>query len=127
MFIVNVPDFFKFYIITGLRKYSNFHLKRKNSNKFFHFRIKYEAIQVIKMKMLILLSVFCLTRAQNIFDVQSLTTFFSPPQFGNFFTRMLDFFPGYYFPIGEASAIAILKGSLNGKPVQGTVIFIQKV
>jgi hypothetical protein len=83
---------------------------------------------VIKMKILILLSVFCLTQAQNIFDIQSnFQTFFSPPQFGNLFTRILDFIPGYYFPVGETSAIAILKGSLNGKPVQGTVIFTQKV
>jgi hypothetical protein len=39
-FTVNDPHFFKFYIITGSRKHSNFHLKRENSKKFFQFRIK---------------------------------------------------------------------------------------
>ena len=32
-----------------------------------------------------------------------------------------------YFPENGASAIAILKGSLNGIPVQGTVTFTQAV
>ena len=34
---------------------------------------------------------------------------------------------GAYFPENGAAAIAILKGSLNGKTVQGTVTFTQAV
>jgi hypothetical protein len=32
-----------------------------------------------------------------------------------------------YFPENGASALAILKGSLNGSPVQGTITFTQAV
>ena len=34
---------------------------------------------------------------------------------------------GAYFPDNGAMAIAVLKGSLNGNPVQGTITFTQPV
>lgn len=80
------------------------------------------------MRVLLLLSIVCLIQAQSIFDINSsFQSFFAPQQFGNIFTRMLECFSGFYLPKDGASAIAILKGSLNGNPVQGTVTFTQKV
>ena len=80
------------------------------------------------MRVLLLLSTVCLIQAQSIFDINSsFQSFFAPQQFGNIFTRVLECLSGVYFPKDGASAIAILKGSLNGNPVQGTVTFTQKV